>query len=118
MPLTPDQRVLVTELNNHTDWSAFTEEEALDFHEVITILHIFIRIDYVKEMFCVFQGKAMFYGLAQAICSCLTASPSWKSQYACAVVDALFDTPRPWLRQNAAGFLLFCSEALILHYFQ
>ena len=71
-----------------------------------------------KEMFCVFQGKAMFYGLAQAICSCLTASPSWKSQYACAVVDALFDTPRPWLRQNAAGFLLFCSEALILHYFQ
>jgi len=96
VPLTPDQRVLVTELNNHTDWSAFVEEEALDFHE----------------------GKAMFYGLAQAICSCLTASPSWKSQYACAVVDALFDTPRPWLRQNAAGFLLFCSEALILHYFQ
>ena len=75
-------------------------------------------MDYVKEIFCVFQGKAMFYGLAQAICSCLTASPSWKSQYACAVVDALFDTPRPWLRQNAAGFLLFCSEALILHYFQ
>ena len=41
VPLTPDQRVLVTELNNHTDWSAFTEEEATDFHEVNTILRIF-----------------------------------------------------------------------------
>ena len=63
-------------------------------------------------------GKSMFYGLAQAVCSCLSASPTWKSEMCVDVVDALFVTPKPWLRQNEAGFLLFCSESLIIHYFR
>ena len=48
VPLTPDQRILVTELNNHTDWSAFTEEEANDFHEVNTILLTFLKFFFRK----------------------------------------------------------------------
>jgi len=94
--LTPQQRTVISEINNHTDWSAYTENVADNFH----------------------QGKSMFYGLAQAVCSCLSASPTWKSEMCVDVVDALFVTPKPWLRQNEAGFLLFCSESLIIHYFR
>jgi len=93
--LSQAQKVVVNELNNHTDWSAFTETVAEDFH----------------------TGKAMFYGLAQAVCSCLSASVAWKEDFATRVVDKLFVTPKPWLRRNTSGFLLFCSESLILHYF-
>lgn len=94
--LTVTQKKVLTELNNHTDWDAFVYTSPIDFRE----------------------GKEMFYTLAQAICSCLTASPQWKDEMVCDVIDHMFTLPEVWRRDNVAGFLLFCSEALILHYLQ
>ena len=51
----------------------------------------------------------MFYTLAQAVCSCLSIT-RWKQNLLCDVLDAMFRIPRPWKRENVAGFLLFCSE--------
>ncbi len=52
----------------------------------------------------------MFYTLAQAVCSCMTAVKMWKEELLVPVLDQLFRTPSPWKRENVAGFLLFCSE--------
>ncbi len=60
----------------------------------------------------------MFYTLAQAVCSCMTAVSWWKEQMLVSVLDQLFCVPSPWRRENVAGFLLFCSEKLILEYLQ
>ncbi|TRY63560.1 hypothetical protein TCAL_08697 [Tigriopus californicus] len=88
------QRVVMEELNNHADWSRFEDSNPEDFHE----------------------GKAMFYTLAQAICSCVNANKKWRTEHVNRVLDELFKVPRPWRRDNVAGFLLFCSEKLILDY--
>lgn len=92
--LTQNKTMILTELNNHTDWERFVENVPEDFYE----------------------GKEMFYSLAQAICSCLSASGSWKADSASQVLEEMFTIPHKWKRENVAGFLLFCSEALILHY--
>ena len=89
--LTPNQKIVINEIINNTNWSVFIEDVANTYHE----------------------GKAMFYTLAQAVCS---LSPAWRSELSVAVIDALFQTPKPWVSQNRAGFLLFCSETLITHY--
>ena len=88
--LTQTQKVILNELNNHTEWESFTESVTEDFHE----------------------GKDMFYSLAQAICSCLSASLKWKREKVCDVLEAMFTTPSQWKRENVAGFLLFCSEGV------
>lgn len=88
------QRIVMEELNNHADWSRFEDSNPEDFHE----------------------GKAMFYTLAQAICSCVNANKKWRTEHVNRVLDELFKVPRPWRRDNVAGFLLFCSEKLILDY--
>jgi len=93
--LNDSQKLMLNELNNHADWGAFTESTADDFHE----------------------GKEMFYTLAQAVCSCLSASAKWKQETCYRLLEELFVTPRGWMAENVAGFLLFCSEALILHLF-
>ena len=58
----------------------------------------------------IFQGKEMFYTLAQAVCSCMTAVPAWKETMMASMLDSLFNIPASWKRENVAGFLLFCSE--------
>lgn len=92
--LTLNQTMILKELNNHTDWDRFVDNVPEDFYE----------------------GKEMFYTLAQAFCSCLSACCNWKKESASAVLDAMFEIPHKWKRENVAGFLLFCSEGLILHY--
>jgi len=94
--LTQGKAIILTELNNHTDWERFVDNVPEDFHE----------------------GKEMFYTLAQAICSCLSACGKWKKEAASQVLEEMFAIPQRWKRENIAGFLLFCSEALILHYIQ
>merc|ERR1712029_56363 len=89
--LTPYQKIVFNEIINHTNWSVFIEDVANTYQE----------------------GKLMFYPLAREVCS---LSPAWRSEMSVAVIDALFQTPEPWVSQNRAGFLLFCSEALITHY--
>merc|ERR1712029_463678 len=89
--LTPNQKFVINEIMNHTNWSVFIEDVANTYHE----------------------GKAMFYTLAQVVCS---LSPAWESEMSVAVIDELFQIPKPWVSQNRAGFLLFCSEALVTHY--
>ena len=89
--LTPNQKIVINEIINNTNWSVFIEDVANTYHE----------------------GKAMFYTLAQAVCSLSPAA--WRSEMSVAVIDALFQTPKPWVSQNRAGFLLFCSETLITH---
>ena len=32
------------------------------------------------------------------------------------ILDEMFCIPGPWMRENIAGFLLFCSEQLIMTY--
>lgn len=61
-----------------------------------------------------FKGKAMFYTLAQAICSCVNANKKWRTEHVNRVLDELFKVPRPWRRDNVAGFLLFCSEKVCI----
>ena len=58
----------------------------------------------------------MFYTLAQAVCSCMTAVPAWREAKMSGMLDSLFNIPASWKRENIAGFLLFCSEKLILEY--
>jgi len=94
MVLTFDQLHMLEELNNHTDWELVAEIAPDDFHE----------------------GKKMFFTLAQAICSCMSYSTVWKEGMSSDVLDMLFQTPNLWMRENIAGFLLFCSENAILHY--
>ena len=94
MILTFDQLHILEELNNHTDWELVTEYSPDDFHE----------------------GKKMFFTLAQAICSCMSYSNVWKEGMSSDVLDMMFQTPTLWMRENIAGFLLFCSENAILHY--
>jgi len=94
--LTPNQTKILTELNNHTDWERFVDNVPEDFYE----------------------GKEMFYTLAQALCSCLSAGKNWKRTYAAQVIEEMFTIPQKWKRENVAGFLLFCSEGLILHFIQ
>jgi len=88
---------LMGELNNHADWTRFASETPVDFHE----------------------GKEMFYNLAQAVCCCMTAVKAWAERSMVDVLDGLFSSfeqGRVWKRENVAGFLLFCSEKLILEY--
>lgn len=94
--LSPSKIMLLAELNNHTDWERFAESIPEDFYE----------------------GKEMFYSLAQAVCSCISASSEWKDQHVNNVLHEMFSIPLKWKRENIAGFLLFCSEALILHYIE
>lgn len=94
MILSFDQMHILEELNNHTDWELVTEIAPEDFHE----------------------GKKMFFTLAQAICSCMSYSNFWKEEMSSIVLDIMFRTPTLWMRENIAGFLLFCSESAILHY--
>ena len=58
----------------------------------------------------------MFFNLAQAICSCASYCETWKEEMVTDVLNAMFQIPTVWNRDNIAGFLLFCSENLILHY--
>ena len=91
---------ILNEVYNHADWNVFVDDVAGDFDE----------------------GKALFFPLTQAFCSLMAASPEWTATMMPDVVDALFtlsadrDDPRPWNRENRAGFLLFCSEPLIKKY--
>ncbi len=85
-------RLIMNDLDNHADWDAFVDNSADDFHE----------------------GKEMFYTLAQAVCSCMTAVRPWKEECLVPVLDHLFCIPRPWKRENVAGFLLFCSEKVMM----
>jgi len=94
--LTPNKTKILMELNNHTDWERFVDNVPEDFYD----------------------GKEMFYTLAQALCSCLSTSSCWKHKSACRVLEEMFLIPRKWKRENVAGFLLFCSEGLILHFIQ
>ena len=62
-----------------------------------------------------FQGKKMFFCMAQAICCCLNSRRhQWKNQMLVQVLDSLFHVPRPWPLENVAGFLLFCSEPVLV----
>jgi len=94
--LNPNQTKILMELNNHTDWERFADNVPEDFYE----------------------GKEMFYTLAQALCSCLSAGSNWKNKFASQVLEEMFCIPQKWKRENVAGFLLFCSEGLILHFIQ
>ena len=58
----------------------------------------------------------MFFNLAQAVCSCASYCETWKEDMVTDVLNAMFQLPTVWNRDNIAGFLLFCSENLILHY--
>ena len=82
------QRAILEDLHNHTDWECFTEAAPADFHE----------------------GKQMFLPLAQAICCCMTQNQDWKTQLLNPILDEMFQIPSTWMRENVAGFLLFCSE--------
>lgn len=92
--MTVSQKLMFEELNNHTDWQAYIEWAPSDFHE----------------------GKNMFAVLSQAICSCMSYNQQWKDSILTDVLDEMFCIPGPWLRENIAGFLLFCSEQLIMAY--
>jgi hypothetical protein len=78
------------ETHNHTDWDSFSDVSPDDFHE----------------------GKTMFYTLAQAVCSCITYNKQWKDEMVSEVLDYMFQIPKPWLKENVAGFLLFCNETV------
>lgn len=61
------------------------------------------------------KGKAMFFPLAQAVCSLqsfslLNASDTWAKEAIVPFLQQLFVTSMPWKRANVAAFLLFCSE--------
>ena len=84
----PQQNVILSELYTHTDFNSMIVATPLDFHE----------------------GKEMFYTLAQAISSCFGGNQVWRDEMCCDVLDALFETPEKWERENVAGFLLFCCE--------
>ena len=92
--MTISQKMMFEEINNHTDWQAYVEWAPSDFHE----------------------GKNMFAVLSQVICSCMSYNKQWKDSILTDVLDQLFTVPGPWLRENIAGFLLFCSEQLIMTY--
>jgi hypothetical protein len=61
-----------------------------------------------------FQGKDLFFGLAQALCSCLNSNQKWRDSMLVTVLDQLFLMPKAWPIENIAGFLLFCSEPVSL----
>jgi len=85
---------VMKELHNHADWDRFAEYSPEDFHD----------------------GKEMFYSLAQAICSCMSAVNHWAENMLAKVLDELFiNSQRLWKRENVAGFLLFCSEKVSRH---
>ena len=92
--MTVAQKLMFEELNNHTDWQAYIEWAPGDFHE----------------------GKNMFSILSQAICSCMSYNQQWKDSIMTDILDEMFCIPGPWMRENIAGFLLFCSEQLIMTY--
>ena len=88
------ERHMLEEIHNHTFWEAY--------------------VDWIPDDF--YEGKSMYAVLAAAICSCMSYSQIWSDSMMTDVLDKMFTVPDTWLRENVAGFLLFCSETLILTY--
>lgn len=94
--LTNYQRAILNEMNNHSDWDCYSEHSPSNFHD----------------------GKNMFYNLAQVVCTCFSYCEIWRESNCNDVLREIFTTAAIWHRENIAGFLLFCSESLILHFVQ
>ena len=116
--LTRSQRGVLEDIYNHTDWESISDSVPgkTNTYQLIIAYFFMKPMDLLLISETFFEGKNMFFNLAQAICSCASYCETWKEEMVTDVLNAMFQIPTIWNRENIAGFLLFCSENLILHY--